>query len=422
MSRQGTLSTAVSVVKSIARLSPLLRVMAAALVVAGALGIALAALGWMGPVLAKGHATPGDGRSMTFSYSTQVGKTPAYDTTTVTAPDPIFRKLARSVDVTLDYQGRPGSIEVLANLSTSIGWHTTMQLEPPVSFSGHSYHTAVHLDLEALDARARAAASAIGVEAGPVTVTVTSNVTSAGYATFAPALHMNLAPLQLSLVGGPTSLVVDDAGATASGQATPRTISVLGHSLMNAAAARAWSICLLLGAFFGTIGLVLVSRRATPVRDRAEIHRRFPQLLVAVEPMVSPPGKPVVNVDDFQALVRLAERYGQLVLHWSRNEVETFVVRDEGITYRYRTAAESSDAETQLVNVDRGSPTRTAAAPKNTSATKATTAKTTTARTASAKAAPVKATTPAGKAPSDEKAPTDDKGAPDKDLPDRSTV
>ena len=34
--------------------------------------------------------------------------------------------------------------------------------------------------------------------------------------------------------------------------------------------------------------------------------------------MASPPGKPVVTVDDFAALAKLAERYGQMVLTWTR--------------------------------------------------------------------------------------------------------
>jgi hypothetical protein len=44
----------------------------------------------------------------------------------------------------------------------------------------------------------------------------------------------------------------------------------------------------------------------------------------------------VVNVDNFPALVKLAERYGQMILTWRRPDADDFVVRDEGITYRYR--------------------------------------------------------------------------------------
>jgi len=42
---------------------------------------------------------------------------------------------------------------------------------------------------------------------------------------------------------------------------------------------------------------------------------------------------------DFATLAKLAERYQLLVLHWSRSDVETFVVQDQATTYRYRTGA-----------------------------------------------------------------------------------
>jgi hypothetical protein len=52
--------------------------------------------------------------------------------------------------------------------------------------------------------------------------------------------------------------------------------------------------------------------------------------------MPAPQGRPVIDVTTFATLAKLAERYGLLVLHWTRSGVETFVVQDENITYRYR--------------------------------------------------------------------------------------
>jgi hypothetical protein len=96
------------------------------------------------------------------------------------------------------------------------------------------------------------------------------------------------------------------------------------------------------------------------LRTRPQIERRYPQLLVHVEPMASPPGKPVVNVDNFPALVKLAERYGQMILTWRRPDADDFVVRDEGITYRYRVPladfSPGGDLTTELVDVE--APTR----------------------------------------------------------------
>ena len=50
-----------------------------------------------------------------------------------------------------------------------------------------------------------------------------------------------------------------------------------------------------------------------------------------------PPAGRSLDVPDFATLAKLAERYGLLVMHWSRTDVDTFVVQDDGTTYRYRT-------------------------------------------------------------------------------------
>lgn len=70
--------------------------------------------------------------------------------------------------------------------------------------------------------------------------------------------------------------------------------------------------------------------------------------------MSAPQGRPVIDVTTFPTLAKLAERYGLLVLHWNRSGVETFIVQDENITYRYRAGAESVHAESQPqpVNVE----------------------------------------------------------------------
>ncbi|MDQ4055636.1 MAG: DUF5305 domain-containing protein [Actinomycetota bacterium] len=86
-----------------------------------------------------------------------------------------------------------------------------------------------------------------------------------------------------------------------------------------------------------TICLLGLVAGRSPRNETAAIKRRYAAILLHVEPATSPPGRPVVDVTDFHALARLAERYGLLVMHWTRSDVETFIVHDDGITYRYRT-------------------------------------------------------------------------------------
>lgn len=71
--------------------------------------------------------------------------------------------------------------------------------------------------------------------------------------------------------------------------------------------------------------------------NRATASRaRHKDLLLPVLPIALTPGRPVVDVPDMKALATLAERYGLLVLHWERGGVMTYVVQDEGTTYRLR--------------------------------------------------------------------------------------
>ena len=80
--------------------------------------------------------------------------------------------------------------------------------------------------------------------------------------------------------------------------------------------------------------VVLTGRRRAGNEGRLSSHR-YRGLLLEVEPIISPPGRPTVDVTDFSALAKLAERYGVLVMHWTRSGVRTFVVHDDGVTYRY---------------------------------------------------------------------------------------
>ena len=118
----------------------------------------------------------------------------------------------------------------------------------------------------------------------------------------------------------------------------PGQLSALGRSL-DVTTARTVSLgALLLAALAGAV-LVGLARLVGPVAEAERIRHRHKDILLPVEPVTLTPGRPVVDVATMEALVRLAERYGLLVLHWERSGVTTYVVQDEGATYRYRTGA-----------------------------------------------------------------------------------
>lgn len=319
-------------------LPPELRTAAAAVAAAGILGATLGALAWAGPLVTPGISQRQAPRSMTFSYAATVPKTPAYDGTTVTSPDPVFRKLADTVDVRYRYRGDPGTVAVDAKLSTASGWHSTLPLAAARKFSEAWYDGTVRLDLAAIDARAQAAALAAGIPTNQVSVAVVPTIKTARGASFTPALQLTLSPLQLALAGDAKALTVKDPATPVRTASTARSLSLLGHHL-KVSTARVLADVLLLVALLAGVVLAVFARRSRPTDEADGIRRRYAPLLVAIHPMPTPPGRPVVEVTEFVTLARLAERYGLLVLHWSRSDVHTFLVQDEGTTYRYRTGA-----------------------------------------------------------------------------------
>jgi len=340
----GSWAAAAVVITAVSRLHPLLRAVAAIAAVAAVAGLGLGVLGWMKPVIETVPGTGRPGESMTFSYSAEVTPSAAYDGTTVHSPDPIFRKLATLVDLHLHYRGEPGHIAVNARLSAENGWHKTLPLMQQKRFTSTLYSDTVQLDLNRWAERAKAAGTAIGADMGPITAAITAEVKHRDGTVFAPRISLNLAPLVLSIAGGPDALVVDQSSTGSTRQV--RQIAAFGHHLLTAPQARMYAVYLTLAALVGAGVVATMAVRHVPLRTRAQIQRRYPHLIIPVEPMASPPGKPVIVVDTFPALVKIAEKYGQMILTWTRPDgADDFVVRDEGILYRYRIEAATSASE-----------------------------------------------------------------------------
>jgi diguanylate cyclase (GGDEF)-like protein len=266
----------------------------------------------------------------------------------VTSPEPVFRRVAKHVDVAFVYSGPPGRVAVDAELSDANGWSSTVPLAAAHSFGGSGYRGVVRLDLDALAARAAAGAKATGLVTGEVGVSVVTRIAGTSGQPFAPALKLRLTPLALTVTDAP--LVVRAAPSAPPTVSVPRSLGLAHHDLIRVSTARVASVVLLLGSvlalLLGWIGL----RRCVPaVALEDAVQSRYAHLLVEVLPMVPPPGRPVVDVTEFATLVRLAERYGLLIAHWSISGSTTYVVQEEAATYWFctdpnsRTARRSTD-------------------------------------------------------------------------------
>jgi signal peptidase I len=315
-----------------------LRTLAAITMVLGILGTVLGVPAWISPLEGPSMADVRSGTRMDFSYSANVGQSPAYDGTTAHSPDPVFRKLTDTVDVQFTYHGEPGSITVTAELTTPEGWHSTVSLADAKAFPDDQYEGTVTLDLKAYDAKARAASAVTGIAASQIAIKVIPQVKTISGADFLPELKLSLTPFQLALANGGKDLNVTGSHTAQHTVVVPRTLGINSWTI-TAATARVISAVLLVTALAGGVVIVVFSRRTVPGNEGAAIRRRYAARLVSVQPMHLPQGRAVIDVTTFPVLAKLAERYGLLILHWARSGAETFVVHDENTTYRYRTGS-----------------------------------------------------------------------------------
>jgi signal peptidase I len=351
--RRGTVTqhAATRAPRVIATLPPPLRAAGAVTAAAAVAGIALGALAWGAPLTTMSTVEQQTRDSMTFSYSAEVPQTAAYDGTTVASPSPVFRKLTDTLDVRFAYRGQPGTVSVVATISTANGWRATVPLAADSRSGGGDHEQTVRLDLAALEDRANAAAHVIGLPADELVVAVTPQVRTDDGANIAPSLTLKVTPLQVALAGEESALVVERTGTAQGLVEAPRTIGLHGVHVA-ASTGRVVSAGLLLLAAVAAVGMTAMARRSAPANEGAAIRRQYGALLVSVHPMPIAPGRPVVDVTDIAKLAKVAERYGLLVLHWERSGVETFVVQDEAATYRYRTGSGQHPREQEPATSD----------------------------------------------------------------------
>jgi len=310
---------------------------AGAAAVVAVIGAALGLVAFTGPTTTTAIEKSPTGRQVTFSYSAHVARSPAYDGTTVTSPDPVFRALANTIQVAFVYRGAPGNVVVDAELSTPSGWHSVLPLARSVTYRGDRYTGRVLLDLPAFERRAQQAARVIGAPADSLTVRVRPRFRSTAGAVFAPGLSLTLTPLQLALAP-PATLTVKDSASVLTTTIVARHLGLFRHQI-QVSTARTAALVLLAGGLLAIAAIAVLGQMSAATSEGAQIRRRYAALLAPVYPMPTPPDGPVVEVTDFATLAKLAERYGLLVLHWSRSGVETFIVQDEGTTFRYRSGS-----------------------------------------------------------------------------------
>jgi signal peptidase I len=311
--------------------SPRRRGLVAALASAAIAGVALAGLAWTSPRTQVATVTTQQPRRMDFSYRARVRPSAAYTGTVVRSPDPVFRRLADTVEVHYRYAGPPGSVTVVAQLSASSGWHTRIPLTAETNANGTV--GTVTLDLPALAATAAAAEAATGVPTTPLSVAVVPTVTTATGKPFAPAVGFTLTAAELSLADGARSLTVLDSVPVTGQERRPRVFSLAGHTVSDAAL-RAIAVTVLALALAASAIAAVAERRLRRASLVDAVRRRYDVPVVEIAPLTAQLERPAVEVRTVADLIELATRLALPVLHWTEPGVDSFAVHDEFVVYR----------------------------------------------------------------------------------------
>ena len=286
-----------------------------------------------------------------FEYGAAVPRSPVYPDGHIGTGEPVFLRLVPRLRVAFTYElesqqavDAHGTIALDARLSDGRGWERVLPLATETRFADGAATASGVLDLEWIERIVKDVRDLTGTAQTAYTVAVLPRVQVEGTvgsepvaATFAPALTFDLGDQRLQ----PSFDAGEGIGPLAprepgSGTTTAEADVALGPLSLSVATARRASLLgiatlLLLG------GLTLALRRRRPDGDEHErIEARYGHLIVPVS-RPSDHWANVADVGDFEALVRLADRYGRLILHLVGDG--SYVVEDGRNAYRYRTHA-----------------------------------------------------------------------------------
>jgi signal peptidase I len=313
-------------------------------------------------------------QSGTFSYSATATPGPAYPDNRAVTGDPLFTHVLNAVDLRFGYvfsaaakHSLAGEVSLSATLTSTSGWHSTLQLGPPTYFRGDHALVTTTLELDPLLALMRSVQDTTRV-GGSYTLSLVPHVSASGsldllplHTTFSPTLQFSLSEFEAQ----PT-VAAGDSTATGSSTASQFTPSVsssatgkryqpifLSFKLARVSVATARTIALsaiavIVCALLATLTLV----RPRQQDEAASILARYGRLIISVAHVWQLPGVAVIDVADMDALVRIAEHYDRTILHETGEREDAFWVTDESGQFRYTVSAPAHMAAEELLDVD----------------------------------------------------------------------
>jgi signal peptidase I len=308
-----------------------------------------------------------------FAYSSDTSQSAAYPTGHLGTGDPIFTQIVHQITVRFRYTFRApsghsvrGMIALDANVVATSGWHETLQLVQAQPFRGDTAQVVSPLDVHAVLGTIASLEKTTGVSSS-YTLTLAPMVTVNGSiaaqplttsfrpgaftpamvvpltTSYMPTLAFSLTPLEMQTVGAAganaavAAAVTTNPSAVASVTTTTLSAAYLSLGPLHVRVVDMRWLALLAIAFviLGVIATALLARGQA--RDeRSRILARYGHWIVPVARVWQEPGVAVIDVNDMDALVRIADRYDRAILHeHDPIDGDAFWVTDESGQYRY---------------------------------------------------------------------------------------
>lgn len=251
-----------------------------------------------------------------------------------------------------------GSIALTLEVTDIRGWRRTIELQPESAFEGASASVSGVIDLVALRAMIDDLEASTGLRRDSYGVTVVPTVTVAGTVAgvaiaerFSPPLEFRLDAVQLYFTPtpGPASATPADAltpvaaGSVDVERTVPATVTALGREY---AVTTLTHVGMIGGATAagGALVVGLLMLFAQRADEATKIRSRYGALMVDAD--VDGVGEGyTVELKRCEDLVRVAERLGVPIMHVERAGEHWYLLRDADTLYRYRIAADQSEAE-----------------------------------------------------------------------------
>jgi signal peptidase I len=319
------------------------------LVVGAVVVVALALVSFTRPVTAVETVDAAYVHQGRFEYESRVARNAAYPDGHVTTGEPVFLRLVDRIRVSFEYGldsdvpvRASGRIALDARISDGRGWERVLPLAAARRFSNGVARVSGALDLRRIERIVEEVRSLTGSGQTVFTVAVRPRVDVNGRVgaesfetTFAPVLSFDYGDLRLQ----PSLDAGEGVGPfapreTGRGSRPGAAELSLGALSLSVGAARKVSL-LGIAALLLLGGLALVTRRPTGADEVERIRARYGHLLLPVAAR-SGQWQHVTDLTDMEALVRVAQHQGRLILHVTEGREHAYVVEDGGNAFRYR--------------------------------------------------------------------------------------